>query len=227
MTSLKEQEDIFKIIGKTLDERVECFVIGGSAMLYHGTKEVTKDIDIVFSDERSRETVIKVLKNLGFKERETRLIYFNKKNVPVLLQREDERIDLFCKKIIHFKLTASIMERVSAVYEHGNLITKIVSPEDIILLKCATERAGDRLDAVEILKKHDIDWKKIFEESIHQMDIGEDVFPVYLYDFLLELKEDLKAEIPSYVLKEIRKIGERAMERVLRRKRIVRVGKVK
>ena len=70
-------------------------------------------------------------------------------------------------------------------------------------------------------------WKTIFDESIHQTEIGKDIFPVYLYDFLLELKEDLKADIPDNVIKEIRKIGERAMEKVLRKKSSVRVRKVK
>ncbi len=66
MTTLKEQQELFTILGKYLKEKIECFVIGGSAMLYYGAKDVTKDIDIVFINEESREKIIKILKSLGF-----------------------------------------------------------------------------------------------------------------------------------------------------------------
>lgn len=220
MISLKEQEGIFNLIGDKLKKQITAILIGGSAMIYHGTKEATKDIDIVFSDEDEREEVITALKELGFKERDSRILYSNRKDLPILLQRGDERIDLFCRKIIYFKLSESMIERADGVYEHKNLIIKTLSPEDIFLLKCVTERAGDRKDAMEILKRHDLNWKTIFDESLHQTEIGEDVFPVYLYDFLMELKEDLGADIPDSVIKEIRKIGEKAMERVLLRKKM-------
>ena len=36
------------------------------------------------------------------------------------------------------------LERIKEVHEFGNLIVKIILPEDIILLKCATEREKDR-----------------------------------------------------------------------------------
>ncbi|MEK6907185.1 MAG: hypothetical protein AABW45_01535, partial [Nanoarchaeota archaeon] len=103
------------------------------------------------------------------------------------------------------------------VFEFENLIVKIVSPEDIILLKCATERAGDRIDALELIKKFNIDWDIIIKESIEQTKLGESIFPVFLYDFLLELKEDLKAEIPSNVLKELLKISEKELAKRLKK----------
>ena len=217
MISLKEQEGLFDLIGENLKKRVEAILIGGSAMMYHGTKEATKDIDIVFSKDKDREDIIRILEQLGFRERDSRILYANRKDLPILMQRGDDRIDLFCGKIIYFRLSETMTERADGVYEHGNFIVKTLSPEDIILLKCVTERAGDRKDAMDIIEKHDINWKTIMEESERQTELGEDVFPVYLYDFLLELKEDLKAEVPDNVLKEIRKIGEKRMEEVLKK----------
>ena len=55
MTDLKEQEDIFKLIGSSLKRKIKCFVIGGSAMLYYKLKSITKDIDIVLLDETDRQ----------------------------------------------------------------------------------------------------------------------------------------------------------------------------
>ncbi|MFO8016222.1 MAG: nucleotidyltransferase, partial [Candidatus Woesearchaeota archaeon] len=139
------------------------------------------------------------------------------KDKQVMYELDNARVDLFLKEVICFKITDSILERIKEVHEFGNLIVKVVAPEDIILLKCATERKKDRYDALELIKRFNINWKTIIKESEHQTEIGEDVFPVYLYDFLMELKEDMKAEVPDHVLKEIRKIGERRMEEVLKR----------
>ena len=47
-TNLKEQEELFKLIGSKLKNRLEAFIIGGASMLYYNAKNVTKDIDIVF-----------------------------------------------------------------------------------------------------------------------------------------------------------------------------------
>ena len=207
--SLKEQEELFKIIGEKMQKKIEAFVIGGSAMLYYGAKIATKDIDAVLNNKEERDILIKVLKELGFKERSTKFLYFEKKNVPVLLQRGEERIDLFYDKIIDFKFTNSIKERATASYEYENLIVKVISPEDIIILKCATERAGDRLDAVSLIKIKNVDWDIIIDEAIIQMNIIGDVIPLSLYDFMCELKEDLKADINQKVIDKIGDIAEK------------------
>lgn len=227
MTTLKEQQDLFTILGRYLKEKIECFVIGGSAMIYYGAKDVTKDIDIVLIDEKDREKIIKILKNLGFKERETKLLYFNKKNTPVLLQRGDDRFDIFNEKIIDFKFTPSMAEHVHSVYEYSNLIVKVVSPEDIILLKCATERAGDRIDAAELIKRFNIKWDMIIEESLLQMKLIGDIIPLELYNFFSELKEDLGTDIPDKVIKKLEDLGFKALKEKVKSGRHIKVEKYK
>lgn len=219
MIDLKEQEELFKLIGNRLKERVECFVIGGSAMMYYGIKINTKDIDLVFDNEKSKDLVLNLLLNLGYKEKTTFLLYPRKKNVPALLEFGESRIDLFSEKIISFKLTETIKNRIQKVYEYNNLIIKIVRLEDIILMKSATERAGDRIDAKAILEKFNINWDIIINESLNQTRVGEHIFPVFLFDFLEELKEDLKADIPQTVLTKIRKIAEAEMIKFLKKKK--------
>src|SRR3989344_343177 len=217
MINLEQQNELFKVLGEKLKKRIECYVIGGSAMMYHGMKPSTKDIDLVFDHEKDREEVEKILKNIGYKERETRVIYFGKKNTPLLLQRDEARFDLFLNKIISTVLSEGMKERVELIYEYDDLIIKVISPEDIIITKCATERAGDRKDAAEIIKKVTIKWDQVIEESIYQASVTPYIFPVFLFDFLEELKEDLKAEIPKKILDEIRKIGEDMMEEKLKK----------
>lgn len=219
MVDLTKQNELFLTIGRNLKKKRECFLIGGSAMMYYGVKEATKDIDIVFLHKKDRDDVLRVLDKLGFSERATKFIlYHKKKNIPMLMELGESRIDLFLKKIISFEFTDDMVKRVHKVLEYENLIVKVVSLEDIILLKCATERAGDRIDVKAILEKVDVNWDYIIDESIKQTGIAGDVFPVYLYDFLTELKEDLKADIPNDVIKKIRNIAENEMVKVLRKK---------
>ena len=220
MINLEQQNELFKLIGEILKDKLECYVIGGSAMMYYGMKGNTKDIDLVFEHEKDREKVIQVLKNLGYNERGIKVvsvIYPKKKNTPILLERDDSRVDLFVNKIISTVLSDSMKDRINSIYEYGNFIIKVLAPEDLIITKCATERAGDRLDAVEIMKRAKIDWEVIIKESVFQAEVTPYLFPVFLFDFLYELKEDLKADVPKKVLDEIRKISEDLLEKKLKK----------
>ena len=227
MTGIKEQEDIFNLIGSNLKRKIKCFVIGGSAMLYYKLKDATKDIDIVLLNENDREYILKIMKNLGYTERNSRILYVNKKNIPILLQREQNRFDLFNRTIINLKFSDSMVGRARLVYEYANLIVSVVSPEDIIILKCATDRAGDRLDAAKIIKNTNINYSILLEESINQMKIVGDVIPLNLYQFLLELKEDLQIEIPEDFIKKLETECEVILHERLKEGRTVRVTKYK
>ena len=220
MINLEQQNELFKLIGEILKDKLECYVIGGSAMMYYGMKGNTKDIDLVFEHEKDREKIIQILKSLGYNERGIKVvsvIYPKKKNTPILLERDDSRVDLFVNKIISTVLSDSMKDRINSIYEYGNFIIKVLAPEDLIITKCATERAGDRLDAVEIMKRAKIDWEVIIKESVFQAEVTPYLFPVFLFDFLYELKEDLKADVPKKVLDEIRKISEDLLEKKLKK----------
>src|SRR3989338_6426699 len=227
MTDLKEQEDIFKLIGASLKKKTECFVIGGSAMMYYKLKEITKDIDIVLLNEKDRQYVLETMKNLGYAERNSGMLYVNKKNVPILLQRGQDRFDLFSRKIINLKFTDEMAGRANLAYDYSNLTAKIVSPEDIIILKCATDRAGDRIDAANIIKSTNVNWNVLFEEAINQMKLVGDLIPLNLYQFMMELKEDLKIEIPQDFIKKLEDECEKILTERVKKGDTVRVTKYK
>lgn len=231
MIGFGQQSGFFKLIGSEIRTKVECFVIGGSAMMFYGAKEKTKDVDMVFMDKADLDLVKKALQKIGFQEKKSIMHIFKRYeealDKPVMMVRGDDRFDLFLRQVITFEVSDSIRERVKEVHEFGNLLIKVVSPEDIILLKCATEREKDRIDAVELIKKYAINWDIIIEESLRQMKEGQKIFPVFLYDFLTEIKEDFKADIPTVVIRKIRKLAENEMIRVLKGKSAGKKGKRK
>lgn len=223
MITFDEQLELFKVIGKELNNKIICFAIGGNAMMFYGAKEETKDVDLVFLNKKDLEEVKKVLYDSGFEDKKNLIKIFRhyeiveRENTPVMMVRKQERIDLFVKKVITFEISDTIIERVRETHEFDNLIIKVVSPEDIILMKSATERKKDRIDALSLIEKFNISWNIVVEESINQTKLERELFPVFLYDFLTELKEDLKADIPKEVIDKIRKIGEEMMIKRLKK----------
>ncbi|MBS3097994.1 nucleotidyltransferase [Candidatus Woesearchaeota archaeon] len=230
MINITDQNELFNLIGAKLDEKVECLAIGGSAMMFYGAKTETKDVDLVFLDKKSFNLAKKALYDIGFNEKKNIKPIFAHydiaKDKPVMMEGRDTRFDLFLNEVIGFKISSSIVDRVKEVHEFGNLIIKTISPEDIISLKCATEREKDRNDAASLIEKFNIDWEVIIKESILQTEIGGDVFPVFLFDFLSELKEEFKAEIPNDIIKKIRKIGEKMMIEKLKSGKTVKVKRL-
>ena len=227
MTDLKEQEDIFKLIGSNLKEKIRCFVIGGSALLYYKLKDKTKDIDIVLSNESNRQHILKVMKNLGYAERNSKILYINKKSVPILLQRDQNRFDLFNRTIINLWFSDDMVNRSKLVYEYDKLIVNVASPEDIIILKYATDRAGDRLDAANIIKTTNVNLNVLIEEAVNQMKIVGGVIPLSLYQFLLELKEDLNVDIPNDLIKKLEMKCEQILIKKLKRGKTIKTTKYK
>jgi len=231
MINITDQNELFNLIGAKLDEKAECLAIGGSAMMFYGAKTETKDVDLVFLDKKSFDSVKKALYEIGFNERKNiRPIFAHydiARDKPVMMEGRDTRFDLFLNEVIGFKISSSIADRVKEVHEFGNLIIKTISPEDIISLKCATEREKDRNDAASLIEKFNIDWEVIIKESILQTEIGGDVFPVFLFDFLYELKEDFKIKIPKEVIKKVMKIAEKMIVEKLKSGKSIKVKKFK
>lgn len=215
MINVTGQNELFKLIGTKLNEKIECLAIGGTAMMFYGAKTETKDVDLVFLNKRSFDIVKQALFEIGFNEKKRIQPIFAHyeyaTNKPVMMEGKDTRFDLFLNEVICFKISETIMSRVKEVHEFANFIVRLASPEDIILLKCATERQKDRQDAVSLMDKFNIDWSIILQESITQTNIGGDVFPVFLFDFLYELKEDFKVDIPKDIIHKVRDIGEKIM----------------
>lgn len=229
MINLDQQIDYFRTIGKSLSRKVECIAVGGTAMMFYGAKELTKDVDLVFFSKGDLNLVRDALKQMGFAEKkhiEKIFKHYNdRESEPLMMEDKDTRFDLFVNEVITMKLTDSIKERVKEVHEFDNFIVKTLSPEDVIMFKCATEREKDRDDALELTRKFNINWNIIIQESIAQTKIGGDIYPIYLFDFLTELKEDLKADIPSEVIKKIRQIGEEIMVKRIKSGKSVKVAK--
>jgi hypothetical protein len=214
---LDEQIEMFKLVGSKLKRKAECMAVGGSAMLFYNLKSATKDVDLIFASDAEKKGFVKILLGLGFAKKAFR--EKSERHLPLVLERGEARFDIFSGGLFHFRLSPGMKERVREKHEFGNLTVGVVSPEDIILLKSATDREGDRVDAKGIIEKLAIDWDTVIKEALWQSENGRKAFTVYLFDFLGDLKDDFKADIPGGVIRKVRKISEEEMLRIMKRKK--------
>src|SRR3989339_258248 len=172
MINTEDQEALFKLISEYLEKDVECTAIGDTAMMFLGYKTATKDIDMVFQNEKDRGIFIKAIEKIGYKERSIRGVYDKKreqhKGKPKMFSRGEERFDLFVKNVFGVETTKDMTQRNDFIGKK-TLIIKILPKEDLILLKAVTNREKDMEDIEAIVEKEkSIDWNRIVDYAASQ-----------------------------------------------------------
>jgi len=230
MIKLEEQISLFKLMGTQLKKKVECIAIGGSAMLFYQVKNSTKDVDLVFLKKEDLEVVKKILFDSGFNERKNIKGIFREEedsSKPIMMEGPETRFDLFLNEVIGFKIHRATIERLREVHEFGNFVVKTASPEDILMMKGCTERERDRDDAAELIKRFNINWNVVLSETSSQAKIGLAAFPLLLYDFLTELKENYKIDVPKEITKELLVTAEKQFKELKNKGKLIKVTKYK
>ena len=167
MIDKDDQNDLFRLIADNLEKDITCFAIGGTAMMFYGYKEATKDIDLVFHSNEDLEIFIKAIKKLGYEEKAIFGIYSKERQKdpgkPKMFTMGDERIDLFNKKVFSLELNPEIYGRFDFIGKK-NLILNTPSKEWIIALKIITNRDKDLVDIITICEKErSVDWSKVVD----------------------------------------------------------------
>ena len=180
--------ELFREIDSKLSSKVNVFVIGGGALMFHKLKSSTKDIDLVVKNKKEYGTFYSTLKELGFKE--TALTEGGQRlNVSSALERKDFRIDLFLEKVCgKMSYSQGMVKRSETIFEGKNLNVSAALIEDIFVFKSITERGGDKTDSEEIIKQNP-NWEIILEEIKSQAEKGEDVWITYINERLIEFEE--------------------------------------
>ena len=181
MITYNDQMDFFGIISDNLDDDIECWAFGGTAMMFYGYKDDTKDIDLLFENGASRKFFIDAIEKLGFEETSPIKIYIPEKlrgkGKPLMFKRDEFRLDLFEKEIFRTKLSPRMKEDKFAVHEFrgkNNLKVNVLRKEHIVQLKAITERDRDFEDILTILRKDkNFDWQYLIDETIWQHRHGD------------------------------------------------------
>lgn len=198
MIDLESQIDLFRLISSYLKKDLVCYAFGGTAMMFYGYKAATKDIDLIFESEKDREIFIDAIIQLGYKQKSLINIYKDKqiksKNKPLMFSRGEERFDLFVKNIFQTELDKDMTGRFYArhdfMMDDKVLIIKVLSKEDIILLKSVTDRENDFEDIKTIAEREsNINWDLIIDEAVKQHNKGNKMILLDLEGTLQRLKK--------------------------------------
>jgi len=197
MITHNDQLKLFEIISKNISKNIECYAFGGTAMMFYGYKDETKDIDLFFNKINDRKEFIKSIDKLGFNETSPITVYIPEKlrdpNRPLMFKNEDTRFDLFSNKIFKTVISPSMKDDLFAVHEfRGNFVLKVnvFRSEHIVLLKSVTERQNDFDDIKMILGKNkDFNWKYFMDEVEWQFKNGNDWILLDVEKMMKELKE--------------------------------------
>ncbi|MBU1975781.1 MAG: hypothetical protein KKG59_05240 [Nanoarchaeota archaeon] len=187
MINTQDQEQLFTLIANYIDKDIICTAIGGTAMMFSGYKNATKDIDLVFDSDADRKIFIKAIEQLGYKEKSLTMVYDHKRkshaNKPKMYSRGEERFDLFVKTVFGFIMDTQLEQRQEFIGKK-DMIVNIPSPELLILLKAITRREKDHEDILTIIQKESIDWGVIVTLAIKQKKNNEWI--------LLDLEETMQ-----------------------------------
>ncbi len=152
---LKDLERFLQLMAD-LDEELELFAIGGTAMVLANIKEATKDID--FLTTSGYKAVKEMFERAGLKEEE------GSKNPNIWYLDNKIRIDIFFDEFI---LNLTLPDDWKGLSEHirdiGRLKLYILNWYDIIITKIDRSEKRDIEDILSIIEKKDIDLGKLKE----------------------------------------------------------------
>ncbi|MBI5065714.1 hypothetical protein HZA97_05755 [Candidatus Woesearchaeota archaeon] len=213
ISKFEEILDLFEQISKKVKSKIDLFLIGGAALMYYGSKEATKDIDLVVTSEKEYSEFKNALLNFGFNAKKLPKLYEHVALSDILV-KYDFRIDIF-NKVVCQKLCVSprMQKRSKKIFETDKIKLFLFSKEDIFLFKSITFRPGDKDDGVSLIRQG-INWEIILDELIKQVkENGEEVWVTYVNERFDELEElgifiPIKKEIEQFSLKYYKKWGD-------------------
>ena len=138
-----------------LDEELELFAMGGTAMVLKGIKESTKDIDFLSTARYAR---IKELFTLAGLQEESNSQLCN------IWHLGNIRIDIFYSAfILGFSLPPDWKELSEHIKNIGKIKLFILNWYDIIITKIARSERRDVDDSIAIIKHEKLDFQKLKE----------------------------------------------------------------
>jgi hypothetical protein len=151
-----------EIVGKTT-----IYVAGGTVMAIENLKEGTKDIDVVVESAEDLRRLKKALTDSGYSNPTQSLeVAYKKMRAQTILENKDRfRWDIFERVIARkFQLSPGMKTRAREhPLSNEKVAIKLLSMEDVFLMKSVTEREGDLEDMAKIAQKG-VNWDIIVTE---------------------------------------------------------------
>jgi len=194
-------ERTLRQLDEALKRNLVIYLIGGSAMLQAGSKTATKDIDLVLQEKKELDSMVLVLREIGFIEMERRSPEEFKSTSIHLKNSQGLKFDIFMKSIAgKLEFTESMRRRAVTIQRLGHIEINRLSNEDLFLLKSVSGRDID-LDDMSKLFQSGLDWDVVIPELALQAKVTGRVWAVIFLDSMYDLEKEYDLHCPR--LKEI------------------------
>ena len=195
----------FEEVGENLERTVECYVFGGANLVMLGVKEATKDVDVALDSVEDYKALTKALEKTGFKP----IVEVSEvREAPSMIYvKGDLRIDVFTHSISGLKLTSQMKKRAKRTLIYGNLKLRLISLEDVVLLKAISARERDLEDIATTAKKRRVNWSLIPQILLEQEEQVAEQKAVALLQAVEVLQEAYNIKIPRKTKAKIEKLA--------------------
>ncbi|MFT4932128.1 MAG: hypothetical protein ACI91T_002016 [Natronomonas sp.] len=193
-------EDEFRRIADCLSDPLTVSLIGGGAMALRDLKDATKDIDLVVPDSEGYGRLWDVLMELGYAEIQSLGPDYRALGTTSCVENNDGcRLDLFNRQVANeLVLTDGMRERSEPFRTPDPLTLRLVSNEDVFLLKLVAGRDDDLEDA-NVLVQTGLDFDVVAAELDAQIDrLGDDRFVTYANETLYDLEDEYGVTTPIH-----------------------------
>lgn len=195
---LQTARELFDQLDQNMDNPVTIYLIGGSALLEHGLKTTTKDIDIVVKTKHEAKELAKTLKKIGYANPTTIEKQYAQLSTTFMMEKNNSpRLDVFVKKICNCLEFSPGMQKRSLLFRSGKLTLYYACPEDVLLLKSVSSRDADVSDSQRILKEKKIDWKIVQNELQKQKENLKQLNELTILEHWETLEKNLGITIPA------------------------------
>ena len=195
-------------LAATLPKKTAVFIAGGAAMAFYGLKEATKDIDVVVESKAKVDSLASTLHSLGYVDpRQGLTVNYTQMKTSAILENPDGfRWDMFEQVVAgKLRLSKGMIKRSQKLLYRGSLQARLLSKEDIFLLKSVTERDRD-IEDMGIVAESGLNWDAVEKECRFQASHSVVVWEDALCNRLMELRE--KRGIASPIEKMICRIAD-------------------
>jgi len=193
-------------LGKAVKQKVTIFVAGGAAMAFLGLKIATRDIDVIVGTHAEVSRLDSCLRRIGYAPPKTTLKYLQMKTSAILENSQGFRWDIFQQTLAgKLSLSNGMISRSQLFGIIGKLEVRILSKNDIFLLKSVTDRDLD-LEDMRVIAESSVGWETIRQECQLQARNSGQIWENALCEKLVELRKT--RNITSPIEKEICRIAD-------------------
>lgn len=164
-SGIDEIDRVIREVSASLERPVDAYLIGGLAMIHHGLKIATKDVDVVLGSLSDCHALETGLEACGFVSTDVVSEEYRKLGATRLMERSDGmRFDIFLERVCRkLRLTRTMMSRATPIGTGGNLRLRALAPGDLFLFKSVTDREDDLADMA-LLAGLGLDWSSLLGE---------------------------------------------------------------